>query len=122
MRAKLKGLTSDTVTMGDWIPSQPDFGIDLSAHIGPADADGSERFSLTVCTLGWFLAERMKGSPVVSGTCTLFVASWDERAVRTFIERAVNRVEGSDWPDVARQLLRLGYWEFEDYRPGPENP
>jgi hypothetical protein len=36
-------------------------------------------------------------------------------AVRRYVEGRVAQCSGTTWTEVAEQLARLGYWEFEDY-------
>lgn len=45
------------------------------------------------------------------------VARWDPHQIRSFINRLFTEAEGRDWKEVGEKLSRLGYWEFEDYKP-----
>jgi len=40
----------------------------------------------------------------------------ESAGLESYLARRVERCEGRTWEDVAEQLARLGYWEFEDYR------
>jgi hypothetical protein len=117
MRASLKGLTSpDIRDLENWSPGDPScFGFVLEAAIGPAGGEGAEIFQLQVCTPSWF-AQQMKGSNVVSGEHTLFVARYDYPAFANFIERRCHRCEGATWTEIVGELRHLGHWEFEGYR------
>jgi hypothetical protein len=118
VRAKLKSLSSTTVDdLENWSSNGDSFGVVLDAMIGPSESEGAELFSITVCTPDWFAANRMNGSAVTSGIHTLFVAQYDYRALRAFIERAVYRTEADTWSGVAERLSWLGSWEFFDYTP-----
>jgi Immunity protein 8 len=83
---------------------------------GPSDGPGEEYFCLTVCTPA-ALAEVLEDQPLLVGRHWLFVAEFDAKAVELFLRRAVERIEGPTWAEVAAKIGRLGLWEFEDYRP-----
>lgn len=113
MRARLKRLHSpDVADLETWSPASDRFGFLLEAMIGPSDGPGEEAFTMTVCTPAWFAAERMTEAIVRSGRHTLFVASYDYRALHGFIERAAHSVDGPDWGSLAVRLSWLGQWEF----------
>jgi hypothetical protein len=117
MRATLKGLHSPSIDdLEGWSPGDEPFGFLLQAMIGPSDGPGEESFSLTVCTPEWFAAHRMD-TGMVMGSRTLFVATYDYRAVKAYLERAAQRAEGKNWQEIAESLSWLGEWEFENYRP-----
>jgi len=42
---------------------------------------------------------------------------FDLARAKEFLRRQVESVEARDWPTLGQKLARLGYWEFEDYRP-----
>jgi len=119
MRAKLKGLHSPDISdLENWQPDEPSFGFLLQAMIGPADREGAEAFDMVVCTLEWF-GEQLRGQSVKSGMHTLFMPTYDYRALRNFIEHAVQRSDAEDWDKLAARLSWLGQWEFADYRAEP---
>lgn len=110
MRAKLVAL----LTEGP--PGAVEFGVNVTALLGPAGGEGEESFQLTVCTPAW-VAENVampKGFAFLRHH--LVVERWDEELVRRAIQDLCLRNEGSDWPEVATKLSRYAYWEFEDYR------
>jgi len=93
MRALLKTLHSpDVVDLIAWTPDR-EFGLLVTAMIGPSNTDDAESFDFTVCTPGWF-ARRLGNGSVRSGAHTLFVETYDYRALKSFIENAVQRTEG----------------------------
>jgi hypothetical protein len=124
MRARLKRLHSpDIQDLESWSPGGEDFGFQLQAMIGPDGSDGEESFTLSVCTPDWFRDHCMKQSPII-GSQTLFVAKYDYVSIKRFIERAVQRVEGDNWGEIAQCLCWLGEWEFANYpadSTGPED-
>ena len=116
MRARLKSLDCDAITvpLAQWNPDATDFGLSLRAMIGPADGEGVESFTITVCTPGWLAAQMCDGD-MRAGTHTIFVKSYNYPALLRFIERAVQRVEAPTWRELAAKLDFLGHWEFAKY-------
>jgi hypothetical protein len=43
------------------------------------------------------------------------VDSLNPNLIKETIRRAVERIEGSTWGEVAQKLERIGQYEFEDY-------
>ncbi len=37
--------------------------------------------------------------------------------LRRFIEGYCSTSTGNSWKEVAEKIARVGYWEFEDYKP-----
>lgn len=105
-------------------PGGRPFGIFVQALIGPADARGEESFDFCICTPDWFATEGMGDATIKSGIHTLFVTSYDYRAIKAFIERAIQWAEAKTWRGIAEKLSWLGRWEFAHYNvesPGFDN-
>ncbi len=92
------------------------WAIGLRILAGPADAPGGESFDPTVCSVGW-VASRVRGNGFFDGRYHLVTDGFDWPALKSYIEGRVDVCEGASWQEVAERLGRLGYWEFEDYRP-----
>lgn len=117
MRAAVRSLTSfEDEDPENWTPETEAWALGLRLLVGPDDGPGEESFDLTVCSLAW-LTERVRGDGVFDGRHHLVVEHFHWPTVRSYVERRVQRCEGATWRDVAEQIARLGYWEFEDYRP-----
>ena len=117
MRAALRALISfDVQDLSSWSPGSEDWSLGLGILAGPDDGRREESFDLTVCSAGW-LALLARRDGVVDGRHHLVVDGFNWPSVRSYIERRVQQCEGAAWRDVAEQLSRLDYWEFEDYRP-----
>jgi len=118
VRAKLKSLNSpDIAKLETWSPGDGPFGFHLDVFIATIDSEGEDRFGITVCTPEWFASEVMRGQAIRSGIHTLFVTTYDYRALWNFIERAAQRSEGANWSEIGAKLSWLGDWEFADYTP-----
>ncbi len=116
MRAALRHILSLEVSdVATWSPPGADFAIGVRLLAGPDGADGEESFDLTVCSPGW-LAERVRDEPIYDGRHHLVVENFDYLRLASYLERRVKACQGSSWDEVAQQLARLGYWEFDDYR------
>ncbi len=117
MRAAIRSLMSlDVDDLDGWAPQSDAWALGLRVIAGPDDGPGEESFDLTVCNVAW-LAERVRRDGVYDGRHHLVVEEYDWPTIRAFLERRVQDCQGATWRDVAGQLARLGYWEFEDYQP-----
>jgi hypothetical protein len=92
------------------------FGFLLQAMFGPENAVGEESFDLTVCTPKWLDRQAAEEFPLF-GRHYLFVKSYDIGEIRSVLAKYAEQCGGDSWAEVARQLARIGKWEFEDYRP-----
>ena len=116
MKAVLRIVESyDVSDMATWQPDTLDFGLMVRLLVGPADGPGEESFDLMVCTGGWLAAQAASG-PFDARHHTV-VDSFDWPALRGYFQQQVEACVGEDWTEVAEKLSRIGYWEFEDYRP-----
>jgi|SRR5579863_382832 len=113
--AKLKGLSSPDVRSLEAFQPDGDFGIYVVAMVGPVDGRGGESFGFTVCTPRWF-EQNMKAA-IVPGRHHLFIKEYNHHELCKFISEYCSGCTGSSWIEVAQKVARLGYWEFEDYKP-----
>lgn len=117
MRAAIRSLTSfDVDDLAGWAPAADEWFVVLRLVAGPDDGPGEESFDVTVCSPAW-LASRVRRDGLFDGRHHLVAEKFDWPAVQGYIEQRVARCEGATWREVAEQLGRLGYWEFEDYEP-----
>lgn len=116
MRAAIRSLMSlDVDDLEGWSPGIDSWAIGLQLRAGPVDGPGEESFDLTVCSAVW-LAERVCRDGVVDGRHHLIMEHYDWAVLRAYVERRVRSCQGSTWREVAEQLGRIGFWEFEGYR------
>ncbi|GEB64599.1 hypothetical protein SAT01_20470 [Sinomonas atrocyanea] len=119
MRAVLRSAHSSDVDLDTYEPEDPtDDGVWVSLMVGPADGPGEESFDVLVCTPLWLRRVVTEQGPRV-GRHHLIVEPLDLGVAVDFLRNQINSVEGPDWPTVGEKIARLGYWEFEDYRPRP---
>ena len=121
MRAAIRDVIFDPDPRS--LPDDPArFVLQARLLVGPSDDQGDESFYLTVCTPQW-LAARVRNEGIISGLHLLIVDadSFDERAVRRWLEKKVSAMEAASWVELTARLSRIGWWEFEDYveSPGP---
>jgi hypothetical protein len=113
--AKLRRISSpDTPSLEAFRP-ESEFGIAVYAFVGPANGPGEESFGITVCTPVWF--EQSMTNKVMSGRHLLFIREYDYDDLKNFLEGYCRTSMGNSWREVAEKVGRLGYWEFEDYKP-----
>ncbi|MGV8972817.1 MAG: immunity 8 family protein [Rhodoglobus sp.] len=115
MKAEIRSIFSaDVEDLDNFRPSGDVFSVPIRVQIGPAGAPGEESFDLTVCSVRW-LAQQVEHTPVFDARHHLVVREFHWPVVLRYIEGRVARCVGETWGDVAQQLSRFGYWEFEDY-------
>jgi hypothetical protein len=113
--AKLRRISSpDTPSLEAFWP-EGEFGIAVYAFVGPANGAGEESFGITVCTPVWF--EQNMTNKVMSGRHHLFMREYNYDDLKNFLEGYCHTSMGNSWREVAEKVGRLGYWEFEDYKP-----
>lgn len=118
MRAQLKSLDlePDPATLsGD--PAE--FSFLARMIVGPPDTPGEESFDITVCTPEWLAAQCRAQGGLYDPRHHLVVTldTFDQRALRTWLEGRVRAVEAPTWSEIGERPGRLGFWEFEDYKP-----
>ena len=110
MQAHLVHLVAEAPSDGD------EFGVVVTAYLGPADGEGADLFELKVCTPGWLAETVATPQGFAFLRHHLVVERWDEGLVERAVRDLCVRNEGDDWKEVATKLSRYAYWEFEDYR------
>lgn len=100
-------------------PDPLDDAFWLRMMIGPPDGPGEESFDVLVCTPAWLAGVVSKEGPQI-GRHRLIIEKLDLHVAETFLRRQVERLEATTWDELAAKISRLGYWEFEDYRPCAE--
>jgi hypothetical protein len=118
VRAELKSLDFDpdpATLSGD--PAEFSFVAHLI--VGPANGSGEESFEITVCTPQWLAqaCNRVGGIYNPRHHLVVTLEDFDKRALRAWLAARVREVEADTWGQIGNRLSRLGYWEFEDYRP-----
>lgn len=102
---------------GSYVSPDPfDDSFWLRMLVGPQGGPGEESFDVLVCTPGWLARAVAEEGPQV-GRHRLVVEKLDLPAAETFLRRQIERLEAATWDELAAKVARLGYWEFEDYRP-----
>jgi hypothetical protein len=87
--------------------------------VGPPGTLGEESFDVTVCSPEWLAKTCREVGGIYNGRHHLVVnvEDFDVRAVLAWLAARVQEVQAESWPQICERLGRLGYWEFEDYRP-----
>lgn len=118
MRAVIRSFDSSDVDLDDHHSEDPfDDAVWLRMYVGPADGRGEESFDVCVCTPLWLKREVEKhGARVIRHT--LLMPRLDVDQAKKVLEAEISRLDGDTWDELARKIGELGYWEFQDYRPG----
>lgn len=118
MRAVLKSL--DLLPDPSTLPDDPaEFALLAQMIVGPQDSPGEESFSVTVCTPEWLAEACRRVGGIYNARHHLVVnyEEFDQRALRAWLLARVQEVEAETWSEIDERLGRLGFGEFEDYRP-----
>ena len=117
MRAVVRTIESSDVDLRTYRPEDPeDDAVFMTIYAGPADGPGEESFDVTVCTPRW-LSRKVRGMGPLLGRHFLIVEPLDVGVAVDFLTKQVERQEAPDWRTLGERLGRIGFWEFEDYRP-----
>jgi Immunity protein 8 len=118
VRAELKHLhlEPDPATLS----AEPEsFSFIARMLIGPSDSPGEESFDVVVCSPQWLAARcREAGLYDARHYLVVDVEQFGKRQLHRWLESRVSNVQAETWGEIGERLGRLGYWEFEDYRPG----
>ena len=118
MRAVLKRL--DLAPDPSTPPGDPsEFALRVRMIVGPPGSPGEESFDVTVCSPEWLAKTCREVGGIYNARHHLVVDvdDFDVRALRAWLAPRVQEVQAESWSEIGERLGRLGYWEFEDYRP-----
>jgi hypothetical protein len=116
MKAKLHSLTSEQVNFDDPADStQHRSVVHVTMLVGPDHGPGEEIFQVTICAPTWLAEQAQARGPIV-GRHLLIVDPMDVSKVAQALREHVELASGKNWNEVALQVARIGYWEFEDYQ------
>lgn len=118
VKAQVRSIsTNDGEALDDVVLEDPDdVDVWITVIASPAGEPGEESFQLRVRSPASLAKELYQWGPLHERHMVV-VARWDPHQIRSFIDRLFTEVEGRDWNEVGEKLSRVGYWEFEDYRP-----
>lgn len=126
IKAEVKQLFSSGLVEGleHWSPSDPSkFGIWVQVFIGETGDDRFDSFDVVVCSPSWLdenwgagMLDHYQLTPNIRlGYGLLFMQRWDHDELQTALRQLVDRVEATDWGDLANRIGRYLPWEY-DYR------
>lgn len=117
MRAKLKEFYSLDFDLNSyWLDEFDNFVFWVRAMIGPDTEEGAESFDMQICTPTWLISQHSE-SEVIFGRHMLIVFEYNLDRIKSKVSRYCDSCSGKDWPEIVEKLSRIGYWEFEDYKP-----
>ncbi len=116
MRAELKDIHSPDVELNKFFPENPEhFAIFVQLFIGLEGESGSDTFDSYLCSPSG-LVELLKDQDILIGRTLIIAREYDYEAVRSRIAKYCSRTLSDTWTEIAQKLLRLGHWEFENYK------
>ena len=113
MKAIVKRIHSpDIEDIFQYRPNGP-FSVLVQFLIGPENEEGEESFDVTVCSPSW-----LQDQPgiILSGADSLIMKEFDPGALVEYVRCTIGRLRGKSWSEIARQIDRIGKWEFRDYQ------
>ncbi|NIX77362.1 Imm8 family immunity protein [Microvirga terricola] len=117
MKAQLKDIFSPDVELETYSPpDRRDFAIFVQLFVGPEGADGADTFNSCICSPGK-IAELVARKGYIIADPLLIFEEYDLQKIKEVINTYCQSCSGENWPELVPKLLRLGRWEFEDYRP-----
>ena len=120
-RARVRAIyTSNMDDLARYVPQDPErFCVSVRAMVGPETGEGEESFDISVCTPKWleYVCQR---DGFVIGRHYLMVNDYNVPHLKKLIVQLIEKCEGSSWREAAEKVGRIGYWEFEDYTPAPQ--
>lgn len=121
-RAEVRAIyTSDMDNLQTYTPRDPEcFCVSVRAMVGPKGGEGEESFDINVCTPKW-LAEVCQREGFIVGRHYLILSSYDVAHIKRVIVELIEKCEGNTWQEVTEKVSRIGYWEFEDYKPAAQS-
>lgn len=114
MNVRLHELYSPDLPAGyGQMPPDPDCcWIRVHADIGSESGTGADCFTVYVTTPA-FLANSLVGEKYQLGRGLLLVAKFDWDVVEEAVRAVCGSVSGTEWRDLAAQLSRHFYYEYE---------
>jgi len=94
------------------------FSLCVQLFVAPVDQDASESVEIEILTPA-YIQRLLENEPdearLALGRGRVFVLRYDYPTIERHLRGLVSACEGDTWNDVARQLEKIGRWEFEDY-------
>jgi immunity protein 8 of polymorphic toxin system len=109
---ELKSLMSPNLERGQLPPDPEDCRVSFQAEIGPRGQEGTEIFSFVAITPR--ALARDLGARWGRGYLIVGCFSWD--TVDRELKKLIHRLAGSSWTEVAEELAKELYWEFDNYK------
>lgn len=95
--------------------TRSDVYILVELSIGPEGKDGSDLFSVQVCTPESLRKRERAESIVIEDRGLLVVKDYDWDAIASHIRGIIASSAAQDWSQSSLKLLRHFRWEYEDY-------
>lgn len=115
MKAIIRGWHSPDVNLDTYWPvDESNFEFLLEISIGPDNEEGSDYFSIVVCTPEWLRTNYLE-QKMLFGLHHLIVFEYDINFIKNYIEKYVKNCHGENWQEIAKKLSYIGKWEFDNY-------
>lgn len=113
MKAVMKSISSDYYELDGYHPEDENlFSLDLLIRIGTEGDKGADNFNIFVCTPEWLCKHHWEPELIRH---MLLVRKYNLNEIKKTITEYIDRCEGENWTEIAKNLSRVFDWEFEDY-------
>lgn len=121
MRAELRFLHSpDVDDLRSYESHEAPFSVFIEAIIGVEGGSGEESFGFVVCNPAWLDLSLSGEQSYFWSRARLVMNRYDFKRIEAAVRDLCAGAEAEDWISVARLLSRHTLWEFEDYKPAPD--
>lgn len=93
-----------------WTEDAQDFLVELHAELRARDQAGGDAFRVIAISPGMLVKELASASGCESGRGYLFLNDYDERVIRAWLQRLVERSAASDWVELKAWIERHFDW------------
>ena len=99
-------------TSESWGNDLDDFYIQIQADIGPKGGKGSETFTFYAVSPKR-LQHLLDGKQIRIGRGLLIMNDYDIKLIEATIERLVDTCRKETWDEVAMNISKYAYWEYD---------
>ncbi|OIQ19239.1 MAG: hypothetical protein BM556_08110 [Bacteriovorax sp. MedPE-SWde] len=91
------------------------FNFLLRVMIGPKGEQGEESFDVEVYTTKW-IEDNLDDNDVMIGRHKIIMKEYNYKILNDKVIKLFESKSGDNWKEIAEQLSKYAYWEFEDYK------
>jgi hypothetical protein len=115
MKPIVKMIVSYDLPDATSLPADPEHcRVGIVAGIGLEGDDAQDDFRFQFCTLK-YVASKVRNSRYFCDRGLVVVEGFSWEIVELTLASICDQIEGQSWDEIAKELSKIGEWEFEDY-------